>query len=164
MNIKELKIYSSNFPEQVRFYSDIIGLKIVNKNDAVVSFQIGRSTLSIEQSISSTPYHFAINVPSNNETAALKWLKTRVDVLRDGDIEVHDFDFWNAKAIYFYDKDKNIVELIARKNLNINSSDEFSPHSFLGISEIGLPTLDIEREYKLLNDKTGIGIYSGIFE
>ena len=164
MKIKELKIYSSNLLDQARFYSDIIELKIINKNNSAISFQIGKSILTIEQTISSTPYHFAINIPSNKENEALNWLKTRIDVLKEGEVEIHDFDFWNAKAMYFYDRDNNIVELIARKNLNINSNNEFDSSSFLGISEIGLPTIDIEREYKLLNDKTGIGIYSGSFE
>lgn len=164
MQIKKLKIFTQKLPEQSEFYSDILGLNIIDQSENSVSFKIGKSILKIEYQQNFTPYHFAINIPSDKEVEALNWLKARVEILKDGDNEIQDFDFWNAKAIYFYDKDNNIVELIARKNLNNQSEKEFDQNSFLEISEIGLPTINIEKEFKILNTNFGLEIYDGSFE
>jgi catechol-2,3-dioxygenase len=77
--------------------------------------------------------------------------------------EIQDFDTWNAKAVYFYDIDNNIVEFIARKNLNYKSTEKFNKNSLLEISEIGIPTTNIEKEFAFLNKKLGLSIYDGGF-
>jgi catechol-2,3-dioxygenase len=164
MEIKELKIYSSKIKEQADFYSKVLGLTVIKLTEDNVFLEFGKSILNIEFKAETTPYHFAINIPSNKEYEALEWLKSRVGILKEEGNEIQDFDFWNAKAIYFYDKDKNIVELIARKNLNNLSNQKFDSNQFLQISEIGLPTLNIENEFKQLKSLTGIEIFDGGFE
>ncbi len=164
MQIKELKIYSSKIKDQADFYSKVLGLKIIKLSDENVSLEFGKSILNIEFKAETTPYHFAINIPANKDVEALEWLKSKVEILKDGNNEIQDFDFWNAKAIYFYDKDENIVELIARKNLNNLSDQKFDANQFLEISEIGLPTLDIEKEFNHLRNLTGVEIFDGGFE
>jgi catechol-2,3-dioxygenase len=164
MEIKELKIYSSKIKEQADFYSKVLGLSVIKLTEDNVLLEFGKSILNIEFKAETTPYHFAINIPSNKEYEALEWLKSRVGILKEEGNEIQDFDFWNAKAIYFYDKDKNIVELISRKNLNNLSNQKFDSNQFLKISEIGLPTLNIENEFKQLKGLTGIEIFDGGFE
>jgi catechol-2,3-dioxygenase len=164
MKIKELKIYTQNLREQIDFYSNLIGLKLIETSENEVQFMVGRSILKIVQSEKFKPYHFAINIPCNKENEALKWLKKRVKILKDGNTEIQDFDFWNAKAIYFYDIDKNIVELIARKNMKNESKEEFSVNSLLEISEIGMPVSDIEKAYTSLKKTTNIEVFDGGFE
>jgi uncharacterized protein YuzE len=164
MQIRELKIYSSKIKSQADFYSKILGLNIIKLSDKNVSFEFGKSILNIEYKPEATPYHFAINIPANKDLEALDWMKSKVEILKDGKNEIQDFDFWNAKAIYFYDADKNIVELIARKNLNNLSNKKFDGNLFLEISEIGVPTIDIEREFNKLKSLTGIEIFDGGFE
>lgn len=164
MRIEELKIYSSNLAAQRIFYTDVLNFEIVKETKNSISLKIGKSLLTIEERSQSTPYHFAINIPANQEIKALQWLKTRVDIVKNGDNEVHDFDFWNAKAIYFYDADNNIVEFIARKNLDNSSNITFNQNSLLEISEIGIPTSDIEEKFKALNEGLGLEIFSGSFE
>jgi len=78
--------------------------------------------------------------------------------------EIIDFSNWNAKAIYFYDLDKNIVEFIARKSLRLNSSSKFSSNSILNISEIGLVTNEIQNTFHRLNKIQNIEVFSGDFE
>ena len=164
MQIKELKIYSSKIKDQADFYSKVLGLKITNFTEEKVSLEFGKSILNIEYKPETTPYHFAVNIPANKDLEALEWLKSKVEILKDGKNEIQDFDFWNAKAIYFYDLDENIVELIARKNLNNLSNQKFDSNQFLEISEIGVPTLDIEKEFNQLKSLTGIEIFDGGFE
>ena len=164
MQIKKLKIYTSKLSAQNRFYTEVLKLEKLNQTKNSVSYQIGRSVLEIEEVPDFTPYHFAINIPANQENEALEWLKKWVEILKDGNNEIQDFDFWNAKAMYFYDMDKNIVEFIARKNLDNRSEIEFNQNSLLEISEIGLPTGHIENKFKILNENIGLEIYSGSFD
>jgi catechol-2,3-dioxygenase len=164
MQIKKLKIYTANLAAQSQFYAEILGLEKLGSTQKTVSFKMGKSVLEIESSLSATPYHFAINIPSNQEMEALNWLKDRLEILKDGSNEIHDFVAWNAKAMYFYDPDQNIVEFIARKNLDHRSETAFDQNALLEISEIGLPTDDIEKEFNRLNKNLGLEIYSGNFD
>lgn len=164
MRIEQLKLFSSRIREQASFYSDVLEMPIVEQSDKRVVLQCGESKLIFEYRPSCTPYHFAINIPSNQEYEALEWLKKRVNILLDGDNEIQDFDFWNAKAIYFYDKDNNIVEFIARKNLDNGSNKKFDSSQLLRIAEIGVPVSDIEPTYLKLKELTGVEIFDGNFE
>jgi len=164
MKIKELKIYTTKLEEQTQFYADILGVKIIERSKNSVFFAIGSSKLIIEQRKTATPYHFAINIPSNKEKEGLQWLKNKVGILKDGQEEMIDFVNWNAKAMYFYDADQNIVELIARKNLSNHSNKKFNQDLFLEISEIGLPTENINREFMILNEACRLEVYDGNFE
>lgn len=161
MHIKELKIYTSKLNEQIEFYSEVLGLAIEKQSDDSVSFKIGKSLFIIENRANSTPYHFAFNIPPNKEHEALKWLKERVEILKDGDNEIIDFYDWNAKAIYFYDADKNIVEFIARKNLKYTGDKNFDKNSLIEISEIGVPLNNIEPALAVLSAQLGLKIYDG---
>lgn len=164
MHINSLKIYTPNLKEQVAFYSEALGLPLLESSDDKATFQIGKSLLQLNFRKQTTPYHFAINIPSNKAEEALVWLKARVSVLKDKETEIHAFDSWNAKAIYFYDRDKNIAELIVRKNLQLNSSVKFGTGSLLSISEIGIPVNDIEKVFNQIHQPAGLEIYDGSFE
>jgi len=164
MHIQELEIFTPNLDAQTQFYAQTLELDIIQKTSDSVSFQIGNSILKLTYRTAFLPYHYAINIPANQEKEALEWLKKRVKIIKDDQSEIQYFDFWNAHAIYFYDADGNIGELIARKTLDNASNLPFNKNSLLGISEIGIPTTDIARDYKILQDATGIPIYSGSLE
>lgn len=164
MKIQELEIYTPRLKAQTKFYSEILELDVIAKTNTSTSFQIGESILKLVQREKFTPYHYAINIPANQEIEGLEWLKERVEILKHENLMIQYFDFWNAYAIYFYDADKNIVELIARKNMENNSNQPFDKNSLLEISEIGIPTSDIDKDYKILKNTTGIPIHSGNLE
>jgi hypothetical protein len=48
------------------------------------------------------------------------------------------FSNWNARSIYFFDNNGNILEFICRDDLYNHSNDEFSSKSILSINEVGL--------------------------
>jgi catechol-2,3-dioxygenase len=164
MKIQELELYTPRLKAQTKFYSEILELNVIAKTNTSTSFQIGESILKLVQREKFTPYHYAINIPANQEIEGLEWLKERVEILKHENLTIQYFDFWNAYAIYFYDEDRNIVELIARKNMENNSNQPFDKNSLLEISEIGIPTSDIDKEYKILKKATGIPIHSGNLE
>jgi len=164
MKIKELLLYSNSFSTQFDFYSKVLGLEILLKESNQFKVKIGSSVLCYVQKEKATPYHFAFNIYSNQEKQAMQWLKDKVSILKDNHQEIIDFSAWNAKAIYFYDPDKNIVEFIARKNLNQNSDNLFNSNGILEISEIGVATSNVEKQYHFLNQNIGLSKYSGDFE
>lgn len=164
MQIKKLKIYSSQINTQIDFYGNVLGLEVLSFDKNQALFAIGTSILQVEYAEMVTPYHYAINIPANKSTEALEWLRSKTEILKDGASEIQDFNFWNAEAIYFYDKDQNIVEFIARRNLKNFSDKEFSVHQLIEISEIGVPSTDIERQFYQLQNMTNIEIYDGGFE
>src|SRR6202008_3247898 len=116
---------SKNIAAQKAFYSDVLDFLVIETAENSIDIRIGDSTLCFVQFDNATPYHFAINIPSNKEHESLHWLKQRVEILKHENDELIDFPNWNAKAMYFYDADKNIVEFIARKNLNMNYAGSF---------------------------------------
>lgn len=164
MKIKELILYTSNLEVQFDFYSNILEFKVLTKTSEKCSFKVGKSVLAFIYKEKAVPYHFAFNIPSNKETESLSWLKERVGILPFEGNGIVNFKSWNAKAVYFYDKDFNIVEFIARKNLNENDTADFSSASILNISEIGMPTSNIEATYNELNDLKEMAIYGGNFD
>lgn len=164
MRIKELTLFTKNLAQQAHFYNKTLGLPVLHQQADFLAFKIGSSILHFRQSADAKPYHFAINIPSNQTTEAYAWLKKRVEILKDGTNEIQNFDFWNAEALYFYDVDKNIVEFIARKNLKNHSDADFSALSLIELSEIGLSTSDIQREYNILQNTLDIEVFSGSFE
>lgn len=164
MIIRELTLYTNHLQEQTQFYQKILGLTIVDKKENSFDIKIGHTTLRFCYKTKATPYHFAFNIPSNKDDEALNWLKKRTDVLKDGDAELIDFNTWNAKAMYFYDVDKNIVELISRKNLNVNRNELFGQNQFIGVSEIGVSVQNIATTFNEIKAIKDLSVYDGNFE
>jgi hypothetical protein len=52
--------------------------------------------------------------------------------------DIAGFVNWHAKSVYFYDPAGNIVELIARFDLDNNIDENFSSLQFLSVNEVGL--------------------------
>ena len=71
---------------------------------------------------------------------------------------------WNAKSLYFYDEDKNIIEFISRESFSKPESALFSEKSILGISEVGLVTENIQEKFDFLNSNFQLEKYDGDFE
>ena len=164
MKIAELILDTKNLKGQLSFYQDLLNFKLIKRSESCVSFQIGKSKLTFVEKDKATPYHFAFNIPFDKVKEGLSWLKDRVTVIPNEDDEIIDFENWMAKAIYFYDKDHNIVEFIARKEMGNDLKGGFGSKSILSISEIGIGTDNIKELYEQINAIKPIDIYDGSFE
>lgn len=142
MNILEIEIQTDNLSETEKFYSELLGLQTTNKEQNSISFLTGQSTLTFIKSNKLKPkYHFAFNIPRNKLDEAIKWTSAKLDLIKNADNEiVSNFESWNAKAIYFYDNNGNILEFIARFDLDNASDETFDISSIQSISEIGIVT------------------------
>lgn len=164
MHLKELTLFSKNIDLQAGFYQSILGLHLTERTEHSVQFLAGTTKLNFVQKDGATPYHFAFNIPSNKVEEAREWLKKRVDILSFEGKEIIDFKNWNAHAMYFYDPDKNIGELIARHNLKVKTDQPFGPQQILSVSEIGIPCFDIEAVYRFFYQLFPIPVYDGNFD
>jgi catechol 2,3-dioxygenase-like lactoylglutathione lyase family enzyme len=143
LKIEELILQTNYLSQTEDFYNQVLELAIVCRSENSISFQIGDSILTFEENLEvlDPKYHFAFNIPCNNIEQGFHWLKDRLDVIKDKENNfIFEFETWNAKAIYFYDPNNNLVEFIARKDLNNFSEDIFSSKSILNISEVGIAT------------------------
>lgn len=140
MDIIEIIIHTNDLAETETFYSDILGLKLARKGQNSISFLAGKSTLTFIKSNNLNPkYHFAFNIPKNKLDEAIIWATSKLNLIENADNEiVTNFESWNARAIYFYDNNKNILEFIARFDLHNSTDSPFNISSILSISEIGI--------------------------
>ena len=165
MFYSKVTLYTGQVQQQLEFYRDVLEIDVLEDSGSYFVLKTGRTFVRFEHSDHATPYHFAFNIPSNLENEALAWLNQRVEILPYDGKQMVDFRSWNAKAMYFHDRDRNIVEFIARKNLANNiEADVFQPGFIFEMSEMGVPVNDIERQFKLLNSELRMEIYDGSFD
>lgn len=163
MKIEEITLFTNQIEKQKQFYQNVLDLDLVFNSEDRITFKTGNSLLSFQYKKDVKAAHFAFNIPSNKIDDALVWLKKRVTILPDGEADISNFESWNAKAIYFYDADNNIVECIARQDLNIESVVEFSSKSILSISEIAIATTNISKIYEAISSIKPIPVFDGNF-
>lgn len=140
MDILEIDLHTDCLEQTETFYSELLGLTIINKEENTISFLAGLSKLTFVRSKEVNPkYHFAFNIPKNKLDEAMIWTSNRTGLIKnpEGDL-VTSFDNWNAKSIYFYDNNRNILEFIARFDLNNSSDTPFGAESIQSISEVGV--------------------------
>ncbi|MFN7239201.1 MAG: VOC family protein [Chitinophagales bacterium] len=141
MEILEVVFLTKNLKETERFYSEKLGLKVKFSAKNEVTFKAGQTDLKfIENKEVDSIYHFAFNIPNNKIEESKELLSKKVELLVNEENEkICYFKDWDAKAIYFYDNNGNILEFIARKDLNNSTSEEFDQNQIENISEIGIP-------------------------
>jgi len=161
MRIKNLQLYTHQLEEQRNFYVLQLGLAENWMEPDAFSVQAGETELVFWEQPEPTYYHFAFNIPPYQYQAALDWLRPRVELLTDEGAELIDFSNWNAYAMYFWDAGGNIVEFIARRDVNLPAPEPFGPTNLQAISEIGLSVEDVGAAFDQLQETTGLPFYSG---
>lgn len=162
MKIKHLTVYTQNLQSQLDFYAEILGLAVLEQNENHFTLQMGYSELEFHHHKNTTPYHLAFHIGANQQEEALKWLEGKLfpnRILTHEDKAIVDFPAWNAKSVYFYDADHNIIEFISREHLF--RQQDFAEQKICGIAEIGLATNDVEENYRFLNRYFNLETYFG---
>ena len=148
MYIKELSILTSNLSETEKFYTEVLKLAIAGKGPNQISFQAGETILTFVQSTHKTPkYHFAFNIPNNRLNYALNSIENNVEILlAEGGKKIVDFRDWNAQSVYFKDSTGNILEFIARFDLDNQNQPGSDDPLIFSVSEIGISVDDVLKE------------------
>ncbi|NOS84366.1 MAG: hypothetical protein HOP31_04415 [Ignavibacteria bacterium] len=162
MKIRELQLFTGSINLLNGFYSEALGLEVSKIEYDKLKVKVGATDLIFVEETKSNPYyHFAINIPENQINEAVEWLKPKVLLIESNCSSLIDFPNWNAHSVYFYDPAGNIVELIARHDLDNSSTRPFSANSFLNISEIGLPVDNVKTFHYLIKEHFGEELWSG---
>ncbi|MEP6583923.1 MAG: hypothetical protein ABJA90_06640 [Ginsengibacter sp.] len=165
MLLKEIRLHTKHLSALYTFYKQVMELPVVYLEDDTLSIGIGQSTLIFrEADDNSNPfYHYAFNIPPGKFDEAIQWIQGRVPLLwlEDYKSNVADFVNWNAKSVYFLDPAGNILELIARFDLNDISTEVFSSKQLRNISEIGLvfPEESFDKDVNSLLNKYELGYF-----
>ena len=136
------------------FYSDTLGLAVLEESATELTIGGGATPVTFVKADAAhgAPfYHFAFNIPQNKIREAREWQRERSEILpvfphlRDdkmpGDI-VH-FSHWNAHSVFFFDPAENVVEYIARHDLDNDSDGPFTSRDILHASEIAFIVDDV---------------------
>jgi len=165
MHIQRIELQSNLIAKLEDFYTGLLGFPLLEKEEqSFFSCQIGKSVLAFRETIQTEScYHFAFNIAHNQLDSAREWLINKgIKLCQFEGKEVIDFPNWNAHALYFTDLAGNVVEFIARHDLENAIEEAFSTHQILEISEIGLPVPNIKEAYEQLKTSLDIPIYSQI--
>jgi catechol-2,3-dioxygenase len=171
--IKSLMLVTSVPLSQMKaFYHGLLGLHVIEEkpNSLVIAAGLTRLSFVPSRDEDGKPfYHFAFNIPENKIRAAHKWQKERTALLpipvrlRDAafPVDVVDYSHWNAHSIFFFDPAGNVVEFIARHDLQNGAEGPFDSGDILYASEIGLITKNVPELASALTSALGLSVYRG---
>jgi catechol-2,3-dioxygenase len=162
MKILEVELLSDDILKTEVFYNEVLGLEIMYKDDSTISFNAGMTKLTFHSSKNLNPvYHFAFDIPNNKLLEAFSWIEKKTEIMYViPPDKIADFYNWNAKSFYFYDNNGNILEFIARNDLDNASHKPFDGKSILSVTEIGLVSKDVSQQSDELFEKYGLTVYS----
>ncbi len=147
---KKVTLYTDQLEDMKGFYEYQMGFRIVEEDSESFTLAIGSSTLIFKESERKSVYHFAFNIPGNQFTLAKSWAASRVTLNRQEGMNEIFYANFNADAFYFQDPAGNVVEFIARRN--VDRMGDFTIDSLLNISEVSITTPFVEDIGELLED------------
>ena len=161
MNIATLELFTADLQSQKDFYTNILELP-AELNASSLHIQAGATEIVFTRAPTdfNGAYHFAFNIPQNQYQPAKRWITNRIPLLKDKDGK-EDFhsNTWNSDSVYFLDAAGNVLEFIARHNLNNPANGEFTASNILNVSEIGLPSENVIAFANELCSKLGLSVY-----
>lgn len=153
--IKELNLRVENVLANKAFWVETMGFELLAQGNQFFTVKIGDSRLTFRPKSTVNPpiYHFSINIPQNQVENALDWLKNEggkyidgptasVNIVRDEitNAEIINKPLYQANSVFFNDHAGNIIELIARNELDYTVDGPFTRDQFLRISEVAVIT------------------------
>jgi len=161
MNIQKLELLSADLQKQTDFYANILELP-TQLTSSGLFVEAGATELLFKQAPTDFDgtYHFAFNIPENQFLEGKNWLIERISLLHDkSGKEEFGLNSWNSDSVYFLDAAGNILEFIARHNLQSAAEGAFDSRQILSVSEIGLPSEDVVGLANELCTRLGLSVY-----
>ncbi len=153
MEFLELRLSTQNLAHQRAFYTEALELRLLEETAEYFAVKAGSSLLRFNLSEGKAgPYHLAFNIPENKLSEAKAWLLERVELLEEDGQNQFSSESWNAEQVYFLDADGNILESIARHELQHTSYSSFGSRHILNVSEIGYVVPDVPKTVEALSN------------
>jgi catechol 2,3-dioxygenase-like lactoylglutathione lyase family enzyme len=154
MKIFDLELYTADLNKTQSFYIRRLGLPVLSRSVNHLTVLVGWTRLTfrlVDQPVA--PYHFAINVPRGSLEVIMYYFDLDyIDTQAPGKT-VADFPDWRARACYFYDSSGNLLEFIARTDLNLDDPNLTFSDLFQGVSEIGIATEDVSHTSRQIQER-----------
>lgn len=158
--------------ELKKFYTATLELPLLSSQKDRFTFQAGETVITFVQADekAATPfYHFAFNIPQNKIVKARNWQLKRTALsatpsqLIDKSYpdDIRHFSHWNAHSVFFWDPAGNLVEYIARHDLNNSTEGDFSSKDVLCTSEIAFIVTDTETIAEEIKSACSLAQYRG---
>lgn len=158
--ILRLRLRAPRLAEMERFYGETMGFP-VSASPQRLRVEAGGTLLEFEPAADGEQpiYHIAWAVPQNQLPGAKAWLAARTPLLvhPDGRDEFH-FRRVNRRAVYFADPAGNVLELIARHNLDDGTEGPFSLADVLYVNHAGLVVDDLPGTVRELERGLGLAL------
>lgn len=157
MKIKAITLQTNNLQATKDFYTATLELPMLAQHANSITLQAGDTVLTFTAvSEEVNVYHFAFNIPSNQLNNALVWAEAHLNLIEnyEGNL-VTTFENWKSQSVYFTDNNGNLLEFIAREDIQVVVDEAFAPTQILTISEMGIvvekPMLQAEKLIKKHN-------------
>jgi len=141
MEIRQLQLATRSIEDTASFY-ERIGCP-VSVDGGVVHVAVGTTRLvfrRLDDLIGA--HHLAFTIPTGSFDAATTWLRGVATVLgADGVDEFEGPPNWNSRSVYFEGPDRQLLELIERRDLGAASAA--GPARLVSVSEVGLAVPDV---------------------
>ncbi len=163
MQIESLTLLTRDLAALHAFYGSVLELP-VQLSALTLTVQVGATHLTFRQEPGFRGfYHLAFDVPPAQVDAAEAWLRRRVDLLPDpsGVQRFPPQGAWNTTNLYFDDPEGNILELIARHDLNQTGNGPFGAVGLLRVSELGVVVPDVPAAVQCLDERFGLRAFNG---
>ncbi|CAM1361087.1 Glyoxalase [Tenacibaculum litoreum] len=162
MTLNEIELKTIDIKPIKDFYANVLELPTMQSDNKSIRIKIGTSYLKfIEDSKNPSPdYHLAFNIPENKLQEAIEWSADKFEfVKKENEVLITNFENWNANSVYFYDVDGNILEFIARHDLDNATTEQFNSNQILNISEFGIVKDRPDIYGKYLIDTYGLHLF-----
>lgn len=166
MHIRHLDLTTYHRAQLADFYGRVLQLPCSSSTDAL-TLHAGTSAVTFTDAAPDEParYHFAFNIPPHLFADAKAWLAERVPLLcGQSGADAFRFDDWNADAVYARDPAGNIIELIARHELESSAATSWTGASMVNVSEIGVVVDDVPATVRMIQARTGSSVYRGVVD
>jgi hypothetical protein len=165
-----IRLLTSAPMDQMReFYKHKLEMEIVHYSSKEMTILGGKTPITFirDEDAADPWYHFAFNIPENKILKAREWHLERTplipapwnDPTENYPDDVRHFHHWNSHSLFFWDPAGNLLEYIARHDMNNAAEGDFTREDILYASEIAYVVDDQPAEARLLNKHLDLDPY-----
>lgn len=156
--ILRLRLKATRLDEMRTFYADTLGFP-VEREPRALTVETGETSIRFEEAEPGTApyYHVAWAIPENKIEEAKDWLGARTPISKGWNgREIFDFRRVNRHGFFFADPAGNILEFIARHDLQDGVDVPFRREHIFYVNHAGLVVDDMDDAIERIREGLGL--------